>query len=316
MEIYDEINRLDKLFSEPVHANKNGKECSECGGVMMKVTDGMQCELCGKTKRMSDTVNDAATCGKNYNAINYQKLQAKNIRDLLTQNKGITGIDIHRNILTAAAKTYNEIQTLTKDETDIDGKVIKSKKYIKRGNVKNEILAALIYFECLKQGFGVKKQEIASFMRLSKSGFSNGESEVLRLHSEGRISISLESEIISSFARKYLEKMGLIDVPNYYDFVVKIVDRSIRYRVGTSNTVNSKVIGTISLLVEKEGLDITHQQIETTCDETRKNTFLKFHKEIDRNIMRFIDIFDELGIKHGIKGLRKIPIEYAGLVIQ
>lgn len=47
---------------------------------------------------------------------------------------------------------------------------------------------------------------------------------------------------------------------------------------------------------------ITLTDLENACDGIRKNTFLKFSKCIEDNILLFIDVFNEFGIPHKVKG--------------
>lgn len=262
-------------------------KCTKCGRIA-------ECDTNGNTEHEDNSGGGIrlARGGRNryYNVGgNYSSVQRKTILDQLMRNNEIYPAKLPVSVLEVVATRYNQMQSLRVD--DHDAAIPALKKFVKRGNVKDECLAALLYFECISSGITRKKKDIATFMRLPTSGFSHGESIVRDLHAEGKLSFPIPDEDSRGFADRYLEALGL-EVPWYGEFVAKLVDISEAHRIGLNSQISSKVVGAIWYLNEHQRLGLTVQSIEKGTDNTKKNTFMKFYNIIKARQDVFKPIID------------------------
>ena len=84
---------------------------------------------------------------------------------------------------------YNDIQKLDIQVFGDNGEVLKTKKFVKRGSIKDETLGACLHFTCILAELPRRKKDIAEFMKLQTNGISNGISNLRELHQEGKINI-------------------------------------------------------------------------------------------------------------------------------
>jgi transcription initiation factor TFIIIB Brf1 subunit/transcription initiation factor TFIIB len=129
---------------------------------------------------------------------------------------------------------------------------------VRRGNIKDEVLAGLIYFECIRASIVRKKKDIALFMKLPTNGFSRGEDILRNLQAEGKIDIPVDEEPIEGFVDRYLEELNL-DNPNYIKFIVELVDESERRKIGMNSQLSSKAVGALWIIITQCGLNISSQ---------------------------------------------------------
>lgn len=276
-----------------VPMNLSGSEyhCDHCGLSQQYVADG--CKDHDETVSGSIRISTGANKGRFYNLTgDYTKTQKKFILEQLLQNQsGFTGNAFPLNVLNAVATQYNNIQKLiTEDDIDETGKVRGQKKFVRRGNIKDEVLAGLIYFECVREKLVRKKKDIAMFMKLPMNGFSRGEDILRNLQAEGKIDVPVDEEPIEGFVDRYLEELNL-DNPNYSKFIIDLVNESERRKIGMNSQISSKVVGAIWILICKCGLKITAPALEKAADSTKKNTFTKFYKVVFDNINAFAQVF-------------------------
>lgn len=272
-------------------------QCGDCGQVQQFSPDS--CKDHGEAVNGSIRITTGANKGRFYNITSdYSKTQKKLILDQLMANRSsFSGNAFPIDVLDAAATQYNMIQKMiTEDDVDIDGKIRGQKKFVRRGNIKDEVLAALIYFECVRKGLVRKKKDIAKFMKLPNNGFSRGEDCLRNLHAEEKIDIPIDEEPISGFSERYLESLGL-DNPMYNEFINEIVEESERKKIGMNSQVSSKIVSAIWVLVVKCKLNISAAEIEKACDNTKKNTFMKFYKCIFDQPIVFMPVFKRHGVK-------------------
>jgi hypothetical protein len=272
--------------------------CNDCGRITQYTADG--CKDHSEAVNTCIRICTGANKGRFYN-INgdYDRTRKKIISDQLMQNQNnYSGNAFPINILKAAATQYNNIQKIVEDDIGENGEIKGQKKFVRRGNIKDEVLAALIYFECIREKLVRKKKDIAAFMNLPTNGFSRGEDILRTIHAEGKIDIPCdEEEPIEGFVDRYMEALGL-EKQNYSDFVVELVMESERKKMGMNSQVSSKIVGAISLIISVCKLNINTQQLERACDNTKKNTFTRFTKLVQNNMAVFGPIF----AKHGISG--------------
>jgi len=231
----------------------------------------------------------------------HSKIQIKQTYEkLLKLNEKYTGVKIPVNILHRAATSYNDIQSTFADFGE---------KFVRRSDSSDVILGALIYYECIRAGNTRKKRDIATFCALREDGLSSGEDILKDFHARGIINIPIDTSTTRSYAERYLAILHLDNYEeqkkagkHYADFVEDLVNMSIECKIGMRSVDSSKVVGAIWILIQHEKLNISINDVELACDNTRKNTFTNFSKCITENILQFIDVFEKNGIKHGYEG--------------
>jgi hypothetical protein len=288
--------------------------CPECRTAMNSIGGGYECASCGLTLHIDGDVKDCdeesvsnlkmMSGRKVYNiSSDYSRTQKKSILEqLLSKNQAYNGPKIPKDVLMRAAVGYNEIQKkVVLDELDEDGNVCKQKKFVKRGNIKDEILGAFVYFECIRAKITRKKKDIAVFMQLQNNGISRGEDILRSLANRGEINLPINNETRESFIDRYLEALN-IESDRNRDFINDLVTASIEKKIGMNSVMSSKIVGALWILVVKDKLKITPEQIQDKCDNIKKNTWLRFSNAILANIIKFIGVFEKHRVDHGLHG--------------
>lgn len=256
--------------------------CVDCNTRMELSGSNYKCIHCGFTvsndpergKDLDDTISGSVriTTGANKGRVrngtnDYSNVQKKNLLCQLYQKQAkYTGPAFSKDILLAAVTQYGLGQKHIKQEGD---------DFVRRGGIRDEILSALIYYECIRAGNIRKKKDISAFMELATSGFARGEDIVLTWHAKEIINIPINEEPITGYADRYLEALGL-EEPNYIKFITEIVQLSMNKKIAMSSQISSKIVGAIWIIITQLGLGITAKTIENATDNTKKNTFMKF----------------------------------------
>lgn len=272
--------------------------CPDCPDTPLQLQScEYKCPQCGRTESADITGVDiktlmgANTLGGYRSAEGYIRAQREAIMRLLrTNNETFTGDKFPPDLLEEVASQYNVIQNLTDEIHDSDGKVVGKKKFVRRSNIKDEVLAALIYLECINRKVVRKKKDVAQFMKLQTHGFSSGENILRSLYAEGKISIDIGDEPVDGFAGRYLEALAL-DNDTYVGFITDIIHCAEAKNVGVNSVTSSKVVGAIWLLNIQLKLGIKVDQLERAGDNTKKNTFIKFYNEVVKNARLFAHVF-------------------------
>ena len=285
--------------------------CPECDIPMEIISADYQCAVCGFTmynahetardhsETTSSTIRIAtgAYRGRFYNmSCDYAKTQYKMILTLMQCHaRKYTGPPFSPAIIRATADMYNHIQRYVKiEEVDENGTVC-IKKFVRRGSIKDEILAAILYFECVRDGIVRKKQHAAEFMGLTTSGFSRGENILRSLEAQGYIKIPVDANPTRRFAEMYMEKLEITRA-QYIDFVIDLVEESENKKIAMSSQLSSKVVGAIWILITRRKLAITAKALEAAADNTKKSTFVKFSNVVTANP----EIFGHIFKRHGV----------------
>jgi transcription initiation factor TFIIIB Brf1 subunit/transcription initiation factor TFIIB len=273
----------------PMVLSGNDYSCLKCGIIEENIGEAPQ--TYEKTGNTSVRVTIGNRRGKYYNVTSdYSEVQKKLILDQLIQNNNAyTGFKFPRELLQKAANGYNSVQKSFIDEPMADGTVAK-KKFVRRGNIKDEVLAAFIYYECIRIGAARKKKDIATMMKLSTNGFSNGESILRTLHFEGKVNIPLDKEPYEDYLDRYLETLNITN-DNYRNFILACVDYSEKNKIGMNSQISSKIVAVLWIVITNCNLDITIDKLETAADNIKKSTFMKFHKIVIVNLRLFAHIF-------------------------
>lgn len=302
-ELFERMNE-NALLEKPqdIVETRDNSYCPDCHIPMMLSNTDYQCNDCGRIQpadiithrdlgdigNANVRINTGSMRGMFYNtASDYTKTQMRIIMDQLTRNQlmytNAGGIAFPLNILQAAATQYNNIQKyITEDDIDAEGNVRGQKKFVRRGIIRDETLAALIYYEGVREKVIRKKKDIAAFMNLPTYGFSRGEDIVRNLHAEGNLDIPIDEEPVDGFVDRYMERLG-INEPHYAGFVIDLVEESERLKIGMNSQLSSKVVGAIWTLIMACKLGISSAQLEKATDHTKRNTFAKFYNTVNRS---------------------------------
>ncbi len=310
LKLFDEFS--DAHYLPPTLDIAATSYCPDCDTPMELSGIEYQCSTCGLTQPNNtavicheDTISNnlrittGVNKGRFYNmTVDYTKTQRKMIADQLYQHSTrYKGPAFPINVLAATANQYNRIQKLiTEDVMDCEGKVTGQKKYVRRGTIKDEVIAGLIYFEGIREKLYRMKKDVAIFMNLPINGFARGEDILRNLEAEGKIDIPVDDEPIEGFIDRYLEALGMDTQPNYSKFIVDMVQASEKNKIGMNSHLSSKIVSAIYIIISQCGLKITSAAIEKACDNTKKNTFMKFTKIVATSS----DAFEPIFIKYGI----------------
>ena len=288
--------------------------CGQCNVPMVLSHSEYQCDECGKISVRPPTLDRETTNtphilriasgrkkGRRYNiSVEYYRTQRRVVYDQLLSNYNINEMfPIH--ILQAVADKYNYIQrTVVTDNIDINGIIRGVKKFVHRSSVKDEILAALLYYECIADEFVCQKRDAARFMRLQSDGFANGEDILKTLRGMKKIELPTDDFTARAYAKHYIERLAAVDAAISKEpsvaFVDEVVTASERHKVCMTSRVRSKVIGAIWLLITRRGLRITAADLEAATDHTKKNTFIKFYD----TVLACPHIFKDIFIRHAV----------------
>lgn len=279
--------------NRPMNIRELEYQCPDCARIIPIAAD--LCKDHDETRSGNIKISTGAYKGKFYNINHdYSKTQKKLISDqLIHNNSAFVGRKFPRDILMLVALGYNNIQKLIFEVEEADCR--SQKKFVRRGNMKDEIIASLLYYECIRAGITRKKKDIAAFMNLPTSGFSRGEDVLRSLNAEGRIDIPVDIEPADDFVDRYLEALNIEDAPSR-EFVRELVAISEEKKIGMNLQISSKIVGAIWVLIQNKGLDISSGALEKAADDMKKNTFLKFHKLVHENMSIFGAVFDKFSI--------------------
>lgn len=303
---FDDLNKVVEVDDLPHN------HCPDCNIAMIFSHSEYCCPQCHRVETHTELfkeredistgvvrISTGSHKGKFYNiSSDYSKTQKKCIYDQLVRNHmNFQGNAFPLTVLSAVAERYNNIQKfITEDDIDSEGNIRGQKKFVRRGSIKDEVLAGLIHFECIREGLVRKKKDIAEFMKLPTSGFSRGEDILRNLHAEDKVDIPVDDEPLEGFIDRYLEALEIDDDPRYSAFIVDIVNASERSRIGMSSQISSKIVGALWIIICRCKLNISVAELERAADNTKKNTFIKFYKDVTSRPRVFLPIFK----KHGI----------------
>lgn len=281
---------------------------------MRHLMDGIyDCEKCGQEHINSAAINDNRSSetqsrdSKGHirrsrtKTQDYRKQQISHNRAVMltkndeyrieTGNRGIPD-----DVINEVASTYSDLQVLYYN--------LLGTRFVRRGKIKDQIMACLVYKLLKKKGMPMQRAEVARIFVLEESGFSTGETQVQELEK------SLELDLVSNItdetvdlAIKYLRSIDRVIVSEGMDFkevttidniqfVVNLVMRAEVIKAGICCYLYSRVSGAISILLTEINLKIRNKLVEEACDSCKKNTFDRFRKIVQNNYKYFADIFD------------------------
>lgn len=263
--------------------------CTQCGYIVkMFVEIESRNDMEGGTIRMAS----GGRKGRLYtiNGSGSQLRKRLIMTQLLQNQSNYKGIPIPLDILSSVVNQYNDIQVKY-------ALTVGDKKFVHRANIKDEILAGLIKFECIRRNIMRKNKDIAQFMKLPYSGFIKGENMLRTLQAQGIADLVVDEDPLFGYLSRYLEALNIVE-EHYHDFIVEIIQYSESIHMGVRSQISSKIVGCIWLIICKCGLLITDKELEKAADNTKKNTFMKFHDLVMGNLCVFVHIFNKYDIPY------------------
>jgi hypothetical protein len=277
-----------------------GPICKNCGIHTEEVAyEKYECDQCGLMVNSIKLINDSpvnpimkviGTDGRKYTVGNsssdYRQAQIKHNRAVLCNyNDKYNGPKINIDILDEAAKNYSMMQQIYSNVT--------KKDFVRRGSVKRQILASLIFNSLIRRGQSRKRSDVADFLGLQDEGFGEGDSQVREIDTRLNLDLIAEGNLDIDFTTRYLKALG-IDTKVNINFVVGIVKRANDEGFGIHSFLNSKIAGAIYRLIRELGYKYSNAQIEDACDSCKKSTFDKFCTVIENNKEIFADVINTL----------------------
>lgn len=219
--------------------------------------------------------------------------------------KNFDGVRIPRSIIPIIVDRYMDIIKLELDEISADGTYVGKKKFVKRGNVKKEILGALIYYECLGKRIPFKKKEIAALLFLPKEGIAHGEEILRSLAAESKINLPRADNVVNDYIDRYFKAFEtevdadhILRSENCKGCVREIVGAARKNGVGINMIDTTRITGTIWMLTTVvEGQEISYTLLEKSCRGVKKNTFQRFSKDLIARFDKFRPIIEKWGFK-------------------
>lgn len=273
-----------------------------------------------QTRDATGRVHKSRTRRSDYRAVQIQKNRAELMikNDAYHERTGNTKIP--EEILDEAVRFYSSIQTMYYN--------LRQKKFVKRGNIKDQILAFLVYILMKRKRLSSQRSTIIAVFELEHTGFSAGETQILEISKLLGIDLIHDTmDEIVDLTTRYLLSLDKATGENIYtqrniQFVLDIITRATVIKCGMHCYVYSRVSGAVFMLINELGLSFKNKVIENACDHCKKNTFERFRKIVMINFRYFADIFiDFQKYRHGkdirAAEVRRLPHtkKYLGILI-
>jgi transcription initiation factor TFIIIB Brf1 subunit/transcription initiation factor TFIIB len=216
--------------------------------------------------------------------VDYSETQRRHVmQELMAYNTAYReqgGNPFPINVLEATADAYGQVQRVC----------------VKRSQMKQTILAALLYHMCIKHNFTRDRHEVADFAQLRSHGIARGDDFLRSLQADQKIDIDVNRDrltpyIVTTFARmklgsKYASDLlgvsatfsrgGRADPIEALQAAVRdIVGIAVDKNIGTQSVLRSKVIATTYEVLRRAGAKTTLDDIVSRCT-IRKNTITRF----------------------------------------
>lgn len=229
--------------------------------------------------------------------------------------------------LTILVPSTTMIINTVKQYMEIQSKSIKSSvSFVKCGEVKDEVLALLMFMECSKYEQR-SKREIAELMGLRTDGFSRGYGQLMQQVAAGNFHFDTDDIICRNKTETIFKKtLGLfletkfreptlsnqikytILYNSFLQLIQQIIKASIKHNICIRSRLQSKIVGTIWFIIRAMHYPITAKQIDFASHGIKRFTFLKFSRAILKNArLRRIARFYIPTIPHG-ENIKRISL--------
>lgn len=309
---------------EPVVHTSSGIFCNFCDKRMIYLMDNVyECVVCEQqyyhqmmiaennkdemqTRDATGRVHRTRTRRSDYRAVQIQKNRIELILKNDAYHDRTGNPKIPEEILDEAVRFYSSIQTMYYN--------LRQKKFVKRGNIKNQILAFLVFVLMKRKRLSNQRVTITNIFDLDHTGFSAGETQILEIAKLLGIDLIHDTmDEIVDLTSRYLMSLDMATGENIYtqrniQFVLDVITRASVIKCGMHCYVYSRVSGAVFMLINELGLSFKNKVIENACDHCKKNTFERFRKIVMINYRYFEDIFDDFQEKKSDKDLRMADI--------
>jgi transcription initiation factor TFIIIB Brf1 subunit/transcription initiation factor TFIIB len=205
------------------------------------------------------------------------------------------GGKLSEDIIDITVEQYNKLQQTNIEVRGPSGDLLESRKFVKRGNVKNVILAAILYYTCLEHKVAFTRPEISRFMGI-ESGFSEGEIILRQLKAEGKIEINLGlHELETMFVTRALLELDLMA---YFGFVVECLKKMYEYNLGANVCSRTKIAALIYIAVIKQRLNVSAARIQAAAADIKYQTWQKLANELNDKLYLFEEILKKYDIRN------------------
>jgi hypothetical protein len=327
---------LKEACKNEIKINKNGETCGNCNTVMVLNDVGHVCPSCGSIgsliEAMSASFSAATTQGYNgcgaYSASNgrcyslndnYNDMYITVLRRLTGKQQKAKEFPIPLEILRETARAYTELcQSIRSNSEDTENKRC------------NMVLPGILKQQLDKHPKMSRTDTyICEFMGINKGVLTKAKNKLQNLTKRGFLDYVPIHDRIASFSYQFLDRLNLDTI--HTDVVVKIIRRSdvqidmISYRTCQDNT---KVAGTIWLLIRQLGIKMPHCTINKRLFAISKSTYVRYTDFLDCNRRKINPILVAHKIRpiprsfaikkkgRGSKKLAPLPDQYVDMFIQ
>jgi len=186
--------------------------------------------------------------------------------------------------------------------------IMKVKTY--RTKVLREIIAACLYYSCIKEKTYRLQKEIAQYVGLDTFGFSTGVSIVIEMSKRGVVNIETNINPTKELIDLNMSRLGIdnAETARYKRFAYKVVEISHKYNISLNSMSYSKSIGSIYLIVENLFPEITLDIITEKC-KIHQNTVKKFTSDVKAYFSYFKSTYEHYGIPFpsDLPSITKLP---------
>lgn len=149
---------------------------------------------------------------------------------------------------------------------------------IKRGAVREGIMASCMYRKCRELGVPRKPKEIIAIFGISQSDLSHGEKILDDLHARGllpRLRYVSEEENVREYLLRYLVSLQLPREDAH--FAERLVRFTVKYCIAENTVVSTKCAGAVFCVTEKyPDRGVSKEQVAAKCNIS-KSTFIRFY---------------------------------------
>ncbi len=151
--------------------------------------------------------------------------------------------------------------------------------YVFRGDGKNGVLSACLYYKCYANGLSKTPTEIAQFSGIEEKFHSFGDRVLHDLHHLGIINIPMKINPIADYVERYME---LLNIPKKYkQFVIDLIDRAERKNIHIlhDSKNSTKAMGAIYMLIQRVPSlrnSISKDKMDTEIGIS-KTTFIRYY---------------------------------------
>jgi hypothetical protein len=288
-------------FCNKENVGEQNDSYNMCCGKEMSYNDigKIECSICNMTKvvhgdYLVDHVNISAPQSilSGMKSSFYVKMFHTSKNDYNIMRDKYIGTILNRMYNAATTKLMPQI---IRNAKDMCLSIMKVKTY--RTKVLREIIAACLYYSCIKEKTYRLQKEIAQFVGLDTFGFSTGVSIVIEMSKRKVVDIETNINPTKELIDLNMSRLG-IDLPEtqrYKRFAYKIVEISHKNNISLNSMSYSKSIGSIYLIVENLFPEITIDIITEKC-KIHQNTVKKFTSDVKAYFSYFRSTYEHYGV--------------------